>query len=137
MMNFVLRHRLKDSNVLASTASEGPGKTKSESQVPLSSEARTGRPVGGEQFTQFFIDDDEKDSDSLKRKREAEDGERKRETEDGERKREAEDGERRRETEDGERDEKGRRTKLKNGVLLSSLNVQHTGTERPVMVVSL
>ena len=38
MMNLVSRHRVRDPNVLASTASESPGKTKSESQnVPLSS----------------------------------------------------------------------------------------------------
>ena len=107
MMNFVSRSR--DPNVLASTASESPGKPKSESQnVPLSSsnvqqtrtvrpvkdscsssfsdwnadekwssqewksdemlEARTGRPVGGQRFTQdtdkFVIDDDDVDSDT-------------------------------------------------------------------------
>ena len=38
MMNLVSRHRVRDPNVLASTASESPGKTKSECQnVPLSS----------------------------------------------------------------------------------------------------
>ena len=38
MMNLVSRYSVKDPNVLASTASESPGKTKSESQnVPLSS----------------------------------------------------------------------------------------------------
>ena len=38
MMNLVSRYSVRDPNVLASTASESPGKTKSESQnVPLSS----------------------------------------------------------------------------------------------------
>ena len=106
MMNLVSRSR--DPNVLASIASESPGKTKSESQIPLSSlneqqprterlvmgasssdysewnidekwssqewksgemlEARTGRPVGGQPFTQdtdkFVIDDDDMDSNT-------------------------------------------------------------------------
>ena len=49
MMNFVSRYRVRDPNVLASTASESPGKAKSESQnVPLSSvhvqQTSTGRP---------------------------------------------------------------------------------------------
>ena len=47
MMNLVSRYSARDPNVLASTASESPGKTKSESQVPLSSwneqQPRTGR----------------------------------------------------------------------------------------------
>ena len=52
MMNLVSRYSVRDPNVLASTASESPGKTKSESQtVPLSSlieqQPRTGRPVMG------------------------------------------------------------------------------------------
>ena len=52
MMNLVSRYRARDPNVLASTASERPGKTKSESQnVPLSSlnvpQTTTGRPVLG------------------------------------------------------------------------------------------
>ena len=52
MMNLVSRHRVRDPNVLASTASESPGKTKSESQkVPLSSlnvqQTSTKRPVLG------------------------------------------------------------------------------------------
>ena len=52
MMNLVSRYSVKDPNVLASTASESPGKTKSESQnVPLSSlneqQTGTGRPVLG------------------------------------------------------------------------------------------
>ena len=49
MMYLVSRYSVRDPNVLASTASESPGKTKSESQtVPLSSlneQPRTGRPV--------------------------------------------------------------------------------------------
>ena len=52
MMNLVSRYRVRDPNVLASTASESPSKTESESQeVPLSSwdeqQPRTGRPVMG------------------------------------------------------------------------------------------
>ena len=52
VMNLVSRHRVRDPNVLVSTASESPGKTKSESQnVPLSSlnvqQTSTGRPVLG------------------------------------------------------------------------------------------
>ena len=52
MMNLVSRHRERDANVLASTASESPVKTKSESQeVLLSSwneqQPRTGRLVMG------------------------------------------------------------------------------------------
>ena len=106
MMNLVSRCSARNPNVLASTASESPGKTRSESQIPRSSwteqqprtgrpvmgasssdysewnidekwssqewksdemlEARTGRPVGGQQFTQdtdkFVIDDDDMDS---------------------------------------------------------------------------
>ena len=108
MMNLVSRYSARDPNVLASTASESPGKSRSESQIPLSSwneqqprtgrpvmgasssdysewnidekwssqewksgemlEARTVRPVGGQQFTQdtdkFVIDDDDMDSDT-------------------------------------------------------------------------
>ena len=50
MMNLVSRYHVRDPNVLASTASESPVKTKSESQnVPLSSlnvqQTSTGRPV--------------------------------------------------------------------------------------------
>ena len=50
MMNLVSRYRVRDPNVLASIASESPGKTKSVSQnVPLSSlnvqQTSTGRPV--------------------------------------------------------------------------------------------
>ena len=52
MMNLVSRYRVRDLSVLASTASESPEKTKSESQnVPLSAlnvqQTRTGRPVLG------------------------------------------------------------------------------------------
>ena len=59
MMNLVSRYRVRDPNVLASTASESSGKTKSESQnVPLSSlnvqQTRTERPV----YDKFVIDDD-------------------------------------------------------------------------------
>ena len=49
MMNLVSRCSVRDPNVLASTASESPEKTRHESQVPLSSwteqHHRTGRPV--------------------------------------------------------------------------------------------
>ena len=109
MMNLVSRYSARDPNVVASTASERPVKTKSESQkVPVCSwteqqprtgrpvmgasssdhsewnidekwssqewkygemlEARTGRPVGGQQFThdtdKFVIDDNDMDSDT-------------------------------------------------------------------------
>ena len=52
MMILVSRYSVRDPNVLASTASESPVKTKPESQnVPLSSlheqQTRTGRPVVG------------------------------------------------------------------------------------------
>ena len=52
MMNLVSRHRVRDPNVLASIASESPGKTRYESQnVPLSSwnvqQTSTERPVLG------------------------------------------------------------------------------------------
>ena len=47
MTNLVSRCRVRDPNVLASTASESPGKTRHESQIPLSSwneqQPRTGR----------------------------------------------------------------------------------------------
>ena len=49
MMNLVSRCSVKDPNVLASTASESPKKTRHESQPPLSSwneqHQRTGRPI--------------------------------------------------------------------------------------------
>ena len=59
MMNLVSRYRVKDPNVLASTASESPVKTKCESQnVPLSSsnvqQTSTWRP----EYDKFVIDDD-------------------------------------------------------------------------------
>ena len=62
-MNLVSRYRVP--NVLAATASESPGKTKSESQeVPLSSlneqQPRTGRPVlgaGSSNSSEWNIDD--------------------------------------------------------------------------------
>ena len=65
MMNLVSRYRVRDPNVLASTASESPGKTKSESQkVPLSSlneqQPRTVRPVMGassSNYSDWNIDD--------------------------------------------------------------------------------
>ena len=51
MMNLVSRYRVRDPNVLASTASESPERTKSESQTHLSSwneqQPRTGRPILG------------------------------------------------------------------------------------------
>ena len=51
MMNLVSRCSVRDPNVLASTLSESPVKTKSESQIPLKSwnehQRRTGRPVLG------------------------------------------------------------------------------------------
>ena len=64
MMNLVSRYSARDPNVLASTASESPEKTKSESQVPLSSmneqQPRTGRPVMGassSHYSERNIDD--------------------------------------------------------------------------------
>ena len=65
MMNLVSRCRVRDPNVLASTASESPVKTKSESQnVPLSSwnvqQTSTVRPVLGESssnYSEWNIDD--------------------------------------------------------------------------------
>ena len=65
MMNLVSRSSVRDPNVLASTASESPGKTKSESHnVPLSSlnvqQTSTERPV----YDKFVIDDD-MDSDTV------------------------------------------------------------------------
>ena len=64
MMNLVSRYSARDPNVLASTASESPVKTRYESQnVPLSSlnvhQTSTGRPV----YDKFVIDDD-MDSDT-------------------------------------------------------------------------
>ena len=65
MMNFVSRCRIRDPIVLASTASEKPGDTKSESQnVPLSSlnvqQTGTGRPVllaSSSNYSEWNIDD--------------------------------------------------------------------------------
>ena len=65
MMNLVSRYSVRDPNVLASTASESPGKTKSESQkVPLISlneqQTRTGRLVmgaGSANYSEWNIDD--------------------------------------------------------------------------------
>ena len=65
MMNLVSRYRVRDPNVLASTAWENPEKTKSESQnVPLSSfnvqQTSAGRPVLGassSNYSEWNIDD--------------------------------------------------------------------------------
>ena len=63
MMNLFSRYSARDPNVLASTASESPGKTKSESQVPLSSlnvqETSTGRLVdaSSSNYSRWNIDD--------------------------------------------------------------------------------
>ena len=65
MMNSVSRYRVRDPNVLASTASESPEKTKSESQnVPLSSlhvqQTSTVRPVlcaSSSKYSEWNIDD--------------------------------------------------------------------------------
>ena len=64
MRNLVSRYSVSDPNLLASTASESPGKTKSESQLPLSSlneqQPRTGRPVMGassSDYSEWNIDD--------------------------------------------------------------------------------
>ena len=64
MMNLVSRCSVTDPNVLASTASESPVKTRSESQLPLSSwneqQPRTGRPVMGassSDYSEWTLDD--------------------------------------------------------------------------------
>ena len=65
MMNLVSRYSVRDPNVLASTASESPGKTRSESQnVPLISlnvqQTSTGRPVLGassSNYSEWNFDD--------------------------------------------------------------------------------
>ena len=61
MTNLVSRYSERDRNVLASTASESPVKTRSESQVPLSSwneqQPRTGRLVMGASSSEWNIDD--------------------------------------------------------------------------------
>ena len=67
MMNLVSRCRERTPDVLASTASESPGKTRHESQFPLSPQTekhyRTGRPVVNAQHTdRFIIENDETNS---------------------------------------------------------------------------
>ena len=64
MMNLVSRCSVRDPNVLASTASESPGKTRYESQIPLSSwneqQPRTGRLVmgaGSSDYSEWNTDD--------------------------------------------------------------------------------
>ena len=64
MMNLVSRCSVRDPNLLASTASESPGKTRYESQIPLSSwneqQPRTGRPVMGacsSNYSEWNIDE--------------------------------------------------------------------------------
>ena len=64
MMNFVSRFSVRDPNVLASTASESPGKTRYESQLPLSSwneqQPRTVKPVMGassSDYSEWNIDE--------------------------------------------------------------------------------
>ena len=75
MMNLVSRCSERNPDVLASAASESPGKTRHESQLPLSSwteqHLRTGRLVNEQPpglFTQhtdrFTVDDDDVDSDT-------------------------------------------------------------------------
>ena len=63
-MNLVSRYSARDPNVLASTAQESPEKTRSESQIPLSSlnvqQTSTGRPENDK----FVIDDNDMDSDT-------------------------------------------------------------------------
>ena len=64
MMNLVSRCSERNPDVLASTASESPGKTRHESQLPLSSwneqQPRTGRPVMGacsSNYSEWNIDE--------------------------------------------------------------------------------
>ena len=64
MMNLVLRCSVRDPDVLASTASQNPGKTRYECQIPLSSwneqQPRTGRPVMGassSNYSEWNIDE--------------------------------------------------------------------------------
>ena len=64
MMNLVSRYIARDPNVLASIASESPGKTRSESQIPLSSffvqQTSTERPVLGassSNYSEWNIDE--------------------------------------------------------------------------------
>ena len=72
MMNLVSRCSVRDPNVLASTASESPVKTRSESQLPLSSwneqQPRTGRLVMGARSSDYseWIFDDEWSSQEWK-----------------------------------------------------------------------
>ena len=58
MMNLVSRCSVRDPDVLASTASESPGKTRYESQIPTSSwneqQPRTVRPVMGASSSDYF-----------------------------------------------------------------------------------
>ena len=76
MMNLVSQYSVRDPNVLASTASESPGKTKYESQIPLSSwneqQPRTERLVIGassSDYSEWNIDEkwssQERKSDEL------------------------------------------------------------------------
>ena len=64
MMNLVSKYIVKAPNMLASTASESPGKTRHESQIPLSSwneqQPRTVRPVMGahsSNYSEWNIDE--------------------------------------------------------------------------------
>ena len=64
MMNLVSRYRVRDPNVFASTASESTVKTKSESQIPLSSlnvqQTSTGKPVmlaSSSNYSEWNIDE--------------------------------------------------------------------------------
>ena len=64
VMNLVSQCSVRDPNVLASTASESPGKTRYESQIHLSSwneqQPRTGRPVMGassSDYSEWSIDE--------------------------------------------------------------------------------
>ena len=76
MMNLVSRCSERTPDVLASIASESPGKTRHESQFPLSwrteQHQRTGRPVNEqppglftEHIDRFIVDDDEMDSNTI------------------------------------------------------------------------
>ena len=72
LMNLVSRCSIRNPNVLASTASESPWKTRYTSQIPLSSwneqQPRTGEQPAGP-FTQhtdrFVIDDEDMDSNTV------------------------------------------------------------------------
>ena len=72
MMNLVSRCSVRNPNVLASTASESPGKTRLESQLPLGSwneqHQRTGRPVldaYSSSYSEWNADSQEWKSDEL------------------------------------------------------------------------